>query len=90
LTEAQWLAEFLIDAEVKIGELISRIPPQEHGDKGQFTNKLPEGLSHKQSHYFQKMAKNVDIVEEVKAGAKGGKVSKGGGRKPKFLDIETF
>jgi len=82
------------DAESKIGELLNRIPPQEHGAlldaeskigellkdnpptfqrgkdgkiKGNKT--LPEGITHKQSHFFQTLAANPEIVEQVKAEA---------------------
>lgn len=67
--EASMLAGALLDAEVKIGELISRMPPQSHGEKGKFEEKLPKGITPKQSSAFQTMAENKDIVEEVKAEA---------------------
>ena len=31
---------------------------------------LPKGISHKQSHYFQTLAENKDVIEQVKKEAK--------------------
>ena len=52
------LAGALLDAEATIGELISRMPAQAHGEKGKFKTKLPEGITHKQSSAFQTLADN--------------------------------
>lgn len=71
LDEAQWLAEFLLDAEVRMGELLKPLSETSHGGSfGGSKKVIPEGISHKQSHFFQKMARNKDIVEEVKAKSK--------------------
>ena len=54
------------DAESKIGELLNRIPPQEHGESGKFEKKIPEGITHKQSHFFKTLASNPEIVVPFK------------------------
>lgn len=72
--EATNLAEALLDAETKIGELLVATEPVSYrDDSGKITkwdNKLPDGISRNQSSAFQKMADNKDIVELVKAEAK--------------------
>ena len=67
--EANMLAGALLDAEARMGELISRMPVQAHGEKGKFQNKLPEGITPKQSSAFQTLAEHKDIIEQVKADA---------------------
>ena len=61
--EANMLAGALLDAEARMGDLLSRIPAQEHGKKGKFRNKLPEGITKKQSHIFQTLAENREAIE---------------------------
>jgi N6-adenosine-specific RNA methylase IME4 len=63
--EANLLAGALLDAESKIGEIISKIPNR-HVPTGQH---LPDGITRKQSHQFQILAANPKIVEKVKAEA---------------------
>ena len=56
-----FVADILIDAEDRLGELLSnQVPLREPG--GTFGNTLPVGINKKQSHYFQKMANNKDVV----------------------------
>lgn len=81
--EAQMLAEALIDAEVRIGDLLKEIPTS----KGKRTDlKLNDtgvgmletkknaierlGFNQKQAERFETMASNKDIVEQVKAEAR--------------------
>ena len=71
--EAQDLAGALLDAETKIGELLKVRDKSESARSsraGKSSKSLPAGITHKQSHYFQTMADNKDIVEQVKAEAK--------------------
>ena len=72
--EAQELAGALLDAETRIGEILAKIPkePTETSSGGRFGGSkkiLPEGITHKQSHWFQALAENKDIVEKVKVEA---------------------
>jgi len=71
--EAGLLAGALLDAESKIGEIISKIDSGHggtiDGKKGGSRKILPEGITKKQSHQFQILAANPDIVELVKAEA---------------------
>ncbi len=83
--EAQMLAEALIDAEVKIGDLLKQIPKATKGN--QYTGKMVSdsgvdnqkpkkqvieelGFNQKQAERFETMASNKDIVEQVKAEAR--------------------
>jgi len=79
--EASYLADALLDAETRIGELLKNIPgasgirtdlePCNPGDtrlKEHQANEL--GLSRKQASQFQRLADNKDIVEQVKAEAR--------------------
>lgn len=83
--EAQMLAEALIDAEVRIGDLLKQIPKATKGN--QYTGKMisdssvdnqkPKkqviqelGFNQKQAERFETMASNKDIVEQVKAEAR--------------------
>ena len=71
--EATMLAGALLDAEVKMGELIKDMP-KENSYKGLPNSggrkpMLPEGISHNQSSKFQSMASYPAIVEQVKAEA---------------------
>ena len=66
--EAQSLAEALLDAETRIGELLPST--SQRSEAGTFEKTLPEGISWNQSSAYQKMAEHQDIVEEVKAEAR--------------------
>jgi len=66
----QTLTDILLDAEVKLGEMLERIKPKyDLGSKGR-TKTLPSGINKKQSHYAQQLSRNPDIVEEVKQKAR--------------------
>jgi len=58
-----------LDAESKIGDLLKDHTSTGGSMDGKRGSKktLPEGITHKQSHYFQKLADNPEIVEQVKA-----------------------
>ena len=75
--EAQLLAYVLLDAEVKVGELLKAIAKKpissESSSGGTFGGReksLPDDISKGQSHIYQKLAGNKDVVEKVKAYAK--------------------
>ena len=79
--EAQEIAEAVLDAEVKIGELMAQVPKEQ----GQRTDLQPRrtdatklktdvikeaGFSKDQINRFETLAKNPDIVEQAKAEAR--------------------
>lgn len=83
--EAQMLAEALLDAEVRIGDLLKQIPKATKGN--QYTGKMisdssvdnqkPKkqviqelGFNQKQAERFETLSSNKDIVEQVKAEAR--------------------
>ena len=66
--EATWLAGALLDAEARMGELIKNIPNKK-ASSGAGTRSLPNSITKKQSHHFQTLAENKDIIEQVKADA---------------------
>ena len=80
LAEAQELAEAVLDAETRVGELISKLPTAQ----GKRTDLLTDsnvrkskrevleesGLTEKQGQRFEKLAQNPSIVERVKAEAR--------------------
>lgn len=82
LEEAQAISEAVLDAEVKIGELMAKIPkngvgrPEKNNDTA--VDNLPTkteviknaGFTPKQAERFQTLAKNRDIVEQAKAEAR--------------------
>jgi hypothetical protein len=72
LEEGQMLGGALLDAEAKIGDLLKDIPKQ--GDKGYGSPggtipTLPDGITKKQSHYYQQLAEHPDLIEQEKAEA---------------------
>jgi len=68
LSDTQDLAEVLLYAEAKLGELI---PPQEIRSSGRGTLKpsetLPPNINKKQSHYAQQLNKNKNVIAQVVA-----------------------
>lgn len=82
--EAQWLAELLIDAEVKIGEITSKIKYRKnfHGNQYKSTNECGQvaqdkldqlkkiGLNRSTNFNLEKLAKNPEIVEKAKQEAR--------------------
>lgn len=83
--EAQMLAEALLDAEVRIGEILSKMPKAKPGPKeliasgGDYLyDKIKSkqeavqelGFNQKQVERFQTLAANKDLVEEVKQAAR--------------------
>lgn len=76
LADAQDLGDVLLDAEAKLGEMIEKIPKpkftkQINGSKERTTEKsLPPTVTKKESHFAQTIAKNPEVVEEVKKKAR--------------------
>jgi hypothetical protein len=81
--EAQWLSDALLDAEVKIGDLLREIPKSPGGrpsektmDTGVHSLKpkaeIIEGLgfSVKQAQRYETLSENKDLVEQVKQEAR--------------------
>jgi hypothetical protein len=77
LSEAQQLSEVVLDAEVKLGELISQIPKQPrienirsdstvHSAKPKHEVIAGLGFNTKQAERFETLAAHPDIVEQAK------------------------
>ena len=75
------MAELILDAEVRLGELLEGIdrkykPPTVGSKQGTDGNipkqekNLPPNIDKKQSYYAQQIANNPDVVEEVKQTAR--------------------
>lgn len=66
--EATLLAGALLDAEARIGEILSR---DVHAGNPIVSagGQLPKGISRKQSSQFQSLAEHPDVIEQVKAEA---------------------
>lgn len=69
LYDAQDLADVLLDAETKLGEMLADIPNKK-ASSGKGTRSLPESITKKESHYSQTIAKNPDVVEKIKVKAR--------------------
>lgn len=82
LEEAQAISEAVLDAEVKIGELMSKVPKNNVGRPSKNIDSavdiLPSksevieqsGFTQKQAERFQTLAKHLDLVEQAKAEAR--------------------
>jgi hypothetical protein len=60
IQDGQRMGTALLYAESKMGEMLKNCPS--HTGR---TKHLPENITHKQSHYAQKLANNTDLIEEV-------------------------
>lgn len=67
LSDTQDLAEILLYAEAKLGEMIESIPNKK-ASSGGGTRSIPEGINKKQSHYAQQLNKNNQTFTCAKAG----------------------
>ena len=63
------MAEILLYAEAKLGEIIDKTPNKK-ASSGGGTRSLPEGIDKKQSHYAQELSKHPDAIAEVVARAR--------------------
>jgi len=66
LKETQDLAVVLLSAEAKLGELLEGIPDYHSSGRGTMKRKdLPPGITKKQSHYAQELARHPEAIEKV-------------------------
>lgn len=71
LSDAQDMADILLDAEVRLGEILEAIPlAEKRASSARELVSLPDGVSKKQSHQAQTLSKNREIVEQAKAEAR--------------------
>jgi len=76
LSDAQDMAEILLDAEVRIGEILEKMevkPKPDGSSRGTFGGSektLPPDISKKQSHQAQTLSRNKNVVEQAKAEAR--------------------
>ena len=64
LEDTQGLAEELLYAEAQMGIILEAIPDKK-ASSGEGTRSLPEGITKKDSHYAQKLARNENFIAEV-------------------------
>lgn len=58
LSDTQDIADILLDAEVKLGEMLEKIPKKESYTGFQKRKAVvPKDITYKQSHYAQELAK---------------------------------
>jgi len=77
LADTQDVADVLLEAERRLGEVLAAIEPKY--DMPSTTGRhvpnraktLPEGISWKQSHEAQVLARNPEVIERVKDKARG-------------------
>jgi phage N-6-adenine-methyltransferase len=69
LADAQDMADILLDAEVKLGEILEAIPGKK-ASSGGGTRSLPDDISKKASHQAQTLSQNREVVEQAKAEAR--------------------
>jgi N6-adenosine-specific RNA methylase IME4 len=74
LKDAQDIADALLEAEKKFGEILARIPkqpePSTNGRLGGSKPILPSGITHKESHKAQVIAKHPKVIKQVKVKAR--------------------
>jgi hypothetical protein len=76
LSDTQDLAEALLDAEAKLGELLAAIEPKTIPDgtgRGTFGGRektIPDGITKKESHQAQTIVRHPEIVERIKERAR--------------------
>jgi len=69
LNDAQDLADILLDAESKMGEMLESIPDKK-ASSGAGTRSLPSDITKKESHFAQMVARNPEVVIEIKQKAR--------------------
>jgi N6-adenosine-specific RNA methylase IME4 len=77
LQDGWGIAEFFFRAQAKLGELLKALPPPKPIVKGSPDGSLrgtirvlPEGISKKQSHFAQRLAKHPELIAEIMSEAK--------------------
>lgn len=68
LEDAQDMADILLDAEVKMGEMLEPLANPTTSRQGR--RQLPVNITHKQSHQAQTFSKNKEIIEKAKIEAR--------------------
>ena len=69
LTDAQDMADLLLDAEARLGEILEAIPDKK-ASSGAGTRSLPSDITKKVSHQAQVLSQHRDVIERVKAEAR--------------------
>jgi hypothetical protein len=68
-------SSFQVEAEARIGELLKGIDKKESytglPSTGGRKLSLPKGISHKQSHYFQALAENKEVMKGTRSRENG-------------------
>lgn len=71
LSDTQDLAEELLYAEARMGDLLSATPlPDKRSSSSKGTCSLPDGIDKKQSHHAQTLSRNMDKIADVVANAR--------------------
>jgi hypothetical protein len=72
LADAQDMADILLDAEVRMGEILDNQTSRGGSMDGKRGSErtLPPDITHKQSHQAQTLSRNQEIVEQAKAEAR--------------------
>jgi hypothetical protein len=74
LSDAQDMADILLDAEVRMGEMLKGIPKTGrtvgYGSSGGTIPSLPPDITKKQSHVAQTLSRNPNVVEQAKVEAR--------------------
>ena len=63
LRDGRKISRLVVDAETRLGELLEPLANPTASRAGR--RQLPEGITHKESHYAQEIYRNPDIVEEI-------------------------
>jgi len=70
LSDAQDMADILLDAEVKLGEILENRPEEIRSSQGGTSKPLPPDISKRASHQAQTLSQHRDVIEQVKAEAR--------------------
>lgn len=69
LAEAQIVAESVLYAEARMGEMLAAIPDKK-ATSGGGSRSLPQGVDHKASHYAQQLARHPEAIQATVTQAK--------------------
>jgi len=75
IQDGQYLGDILLDAEVRLGEMLEKIDKSDSRLRGSTKGTtvkptLPKGITKKQSHEAQEIARNPEAVEKTKQEAR--------------------
>jgi len=65
LKEGQFVSRKVLEAEAKLGELLSAIEHRGGSSTGGTSHPLPDGIDKKFSHYAQELHRNPDLIEKA-------------------------